>query len=145
MDVGTIQVIANEFLKSLALGVVALAGAYATYGIRKFVAKLKVQTQFIQEEEQRKLVQAALEDVAELTEKTVAAIEQTTAKQIREAVKDGKIDRTELEQLAKRAAFDITETLKPETQKVIDQHFGGFQSYLEKCIEAKVLELKTKS
>lgn len=141
----TMQSMANEFLFSLALGVVTLMAAYATYGIRKIIAKVQAQTQMITDEEQRKILLAALEDVAELTEKTVTALEQTTAKQLREAVKDGKVNKSELEQLAKRASFEITQGLEAETMEVIEKHFGSFRSYLEKCIEAKVFELKTNS
>lgn len=138
-----IQSIAGEFAATMALGVITLLAAYATYGIRKVTEKVKLQTQQIKEEGQRNLLLNALEDVSELTEKVVGSIEQTTAKSLRELVADGKVDRVELEALAKKAAAEITASLQPDMQRVIEENFGSFEKYLSACIESKVLELKS--
>ncbi|MBV1817631.1 hypothetical protein KUA25_06090 [Bacteroidales bacterium MSK.15.36] len=138
-----IQSMASEFIVTLALGIITLLAAYATYGIRKVTEKVKLQTQQIKEEEKRNLLLNALDDVSELTEKVVGSIEQTTAKSLRELVADGKADRAELEALAKKAAAEITQSLTPEAQRVIEENFGNFEKYLSACIESKVLELKS--
>lgn len=138
-----IQSMASEFVLTMALGIVALLAAYATYGIKKVTEKVKLQTQLIEETEKRTLLLNALEDVSELTEKVVGSIEQTTARSLRELVSSGKADRTQLEALAKKAASEITTSLQPDVQRVIEENFGSFEKYLSACIESKVLELKT--
>lgn len=138
-----IQSMASEFVLTMALGIVTLLAAYATYGIKKVTEKVKLQTQLIEETEKRTLLLNALEDVSELTEKVVGSIEQTTARSLRELVSSGKADRTQLEALAKKAASEITTSLQPDVQRVIEENFGSFEKYLSACIESKVLELKT--
>lgn len=76
---------------------------------------------------------------------TVGAIEQTTAKALREAVKDGKTDREELLTLSTKAFEEIKGKVGPEAQKVITQNLGSFDEYLSNLIEVKVLELKAET
>lgn len=137
-----IQSTVSEAAVTIVLALIGLLAAYATYGIHKLTEKVKTQTAQLKDEEARRLLNNALEDVEELTTVTVASIEQTTAKQLREAVKDGKVDRSELVALSKQAAEEITAAVKPETQKVIEENLGSFRDYISKLIEEKVLSLK---
>lgn len=137
-----LQGIAQDLLTTLAVAVITLLAAYATFGIQKATARVKLQIQALEHEEQRTLLLDALEDVELLTTKTVGAIEQTTARELRELVKAGKKSREELIALGKQAAAEITAALKPEAQAIIEANYGNFKSFLEKYIEDKVLELK---
>lgn len=138
-----IQTAASEVAVTLVLALIGLLAAYATYGIRKMTEKVKAQIVQLKDDAARQLLNNALEDVEELTTVTVASIEQTTAKSLREAVKDGKVDRSELVALSKHAADEITAAIKPEAQKIIEDNLGSFKDYVSKLIEEKVLELKT--
>ena len=64
---------------------------------------------------------------------------------MREAVKDGLKNRSELEQLAKVAFNEVAEALKPQSRVLIEKHFGSFSKYLSKTIEAMVFKVKSKS
>jgi Na+-transporting methylmalonyl-CoA/oxaloacetate decarboxylase gamma subunit len=139
----TLQTVFTEGVSTIMLALLGLLAAYATYGIRKFTAKVKMQTEQLKDEGARLLLNNALEDVEELTAVTVAAIEQTTAKSLREAVKAGKADREELLALASRAATEISAAVKPEAARLIQENFGSFKDYVAKLIEEKVLNLKT--
>ena len=96
MSMEIIQSAATELLVNVALAVLALAGAYAVYYIRLGTSKLKAQTAQIEDASTRKVLDDALEDVANLATLSVGAMEQTTAKALREAVKGGKASREEL-------------------------------------------------
>lgn len=137
-----IQSVASDLVVNVVVGLLGLLAAYATYGIKVGASKLRLQAQQIQSTEQRRLFLAALDDVEALTGKTVAAVEQTTAKALREAVKAGTADPEALKQLALDAAVEIKAALQPSTVLLITKHLGNFDDYLAKCIEAKVLELK---
>jgi hypothetical protein len=138
-----IQSMANQSLVNLFVALLGLLAAYATYGISKITTKAKAQTQQIKDDAQRKLLDDAIDDVEELTTKTVGAIEQTTAKELREAVKAGSAKKEDLIALSKKAAEEIAEQIKPEAQQLIEENFGSFEDYLMKCIENKVLFLKS--
>ena len=142
MDMNTIQSTATEVLTNIGLAVLAFAGAYAVYYIRLGVSKLKVQTAQISDESTRKVLENALTDVANFATLSVNAMEQTTAKALREAVKNGTANREELLALGKQVFDDVKATIAPEAQKVITQNLGSFDDYLTKCIEDAVLKVK---
>lgn len=140
-----IQTAAGQMLATLALGVISLVGAYGLYFIRKGGLWLEEQTKQIKDETFRQRLDDALYDVENLARVTVGAFEQTTAKALREAVKDGKTDREELVSLSKKAFEEIKGKVGPEAQKVITENLGSFDEYLANLIEVKVLELKAET
>ena len=133
---------ANEVVVNIVVALLGLLAAYAISGIRSFTTKVKLQTAQLESDGQRGLLLDALDDVQELTTKTVTAIEQTTAKALREAVKDGRATPEELKELSLVARDEIIDAVKPDTMRIIDENFGSFEEYVLKCIETKVLELK---
>lgn len=139
----TAQQLFNQIVIDIAMAMIALLAAYGVNAIKKLTKKVKLETELIKNEEQRKLLTDALNDLENLTTKTVAQIEQTTAKALREAVKNGIKDRAELEALSKKAFDEIAGALKPESKALIEKNFGNFSKYLTNAIEAKVLELKS--
>ena len=102
MDMAIIQNAATEVLVNITLAVIALAGSFAVYYIRLGASKLKAQTAQISDESARKVLENALTDVANLATLSVNAMEQTTAKALREAVKSGTATREELVALGKQ-------------------------------------------
>ena len=87
MDLDIITNAAANTLVNAVLAMIALAGAYVVYYIRLAATQVKAQTQRIRNESARKLLENALDDVVNLAEVSVSAMEQTTAKAIRECVK----------------------------------------------------------
>lgn len=142
MDMNIIQSAATEVLVNLALAVISLAGAYAVYYIRLGASKLKAQTAQIEDESARKVLDNALADVENLATKSVGAIEQTTAKALRDAVKSGAANREDLLALGKQVFNEVKAAIAPEAQKVITDNLGSFDDYLTKCIEDAVLKVK---
>ena len=142
MDMNIIQSAATEVLVNLALAVISLAGAYAAYYIRLGASKLKAQTAQIEDESARKVLDNALADVENLATKSVGAMEQTTAKALRDAVKSGAANREDLLALGKQVFNEVKAAIAPEAQKVITDNLGSFDDYLTKCIEDAVLKVK---
>ena len=137
-----IQTAASEVLVNLLLGIIILAGTFGMYYIQKAAAKVKAQTAQINDAATRTLLDNALTDVEQLAVKTVGAIEQTTAKALREAVKDGKADREELLTLGKQAFNEVKEAILPEAQQLITENLGDFDAYLKKVLENAVRKVK---
>ena len=142
MDMEIIKQAVMELLLTIALGVLTLAGSYAAYYIKLATAKVQAQTAKIEDEYARSVFENAVADVAGLAQMSVAAMEQTTAKALREAVKTGKADRTELVALGKQVFDEVKAAVAPEAQKVIAATVGSFDEYLRKVIEAEVLRIK---
>lgn len=142
MNMEIIQSVVSETLVNLMLAVITLAGTYAIYYIRLGASKLQAQTAQIADEKARQLLNNAVLDVANLVTLSVGAMEQTTAKALREAVKAGTKDRAELVALGRDVFNDVKKQIGPEAQRVITKNLDSFDSYLKKCIENEVLKVK---
>lgn len=139
MNMELIQSAASDALVNVVLAVIALAGAYY---IRLGAAKLKEQTAQIKDEAGRKVLEDALDDVVNLATVSVGAMEQTTAKALRDAVKSGKASREELLALGKQVFDEVKAAISPQAQKVITDNLGSFDKYLTAVIEDAVLKVK---
>lgn len=137
-----IQTMASEVLVNVALGVITLLGAYAVYYIRVGVSMAKAKTAQIESDATRKLLNDALADVENLAVKSVGAMEQTTAKTLRDAVKIGNGDREKLVALGKEVFDEVKAAITPDAQALITKNLGSFDSYLTKCIEDAVRRVK---
>jgi len=142
MEMQIIQSAASEALVNVTLAAITLVAAVAVYYIRLAASNVKAQTSRIQDEAARKLLDNALADVERLATKSVGAMEQTTAKALRETVKDGSKSREELLALGRNVFNDVKSSIGPEAQKVITDNLGSFDKYLTKCIEDAVLKIK---
>lgn len=149
MNMELIQSAASDALVNVVLAVIALAGAYAVYYIRLGAAKLKEQTAQIKEqtaqikdEAGRKVLEDARDDVVNLATVSVGAMEQITAKALRDAVKSGKANREELLALGKQVFDEVKAAISPQAQKVITDNLGSFDKYLTAVIEDAVLKVK---
>ena len=118
MNMDVILSAASDTLVNVLLAVITLGGAYALYYLKLGAAKVKAQTAQIESQEQ------------------------TTAKALRQAVKDGKADREKLLALGRQVLEEVTAAVAPETQAVITKHLGNFEDYVMKCIEDAVLKVK---
>lgn len=142
MDMEIITGAASDALVNILLAVITLGGAYALYYLKLGAAKVKAQTAQIKDEQARNLLENAVDDVTNLVSVGVGAMEQTTAKALRQAVKDGKADREELLALGKQVLGEVKAAVAPEAQEVITKHLGNFEDYVMKCIEDAVLKVK---
>ena len=137
-----IQTALTETRLRILLGIITLAGAYATYYLHLNASKLKVQTAQIKDDQSRKLLENALADVTNLATTLVGAMEQTTAKELREAVKAGKASPDELKALSAKIFNEVKSEIAPETQRVIQDNLGSFDTYVDAVIEDAVRKVK---
>lgn len=137
-----IQTAASQMFINVALGVIALLGAYGVYFVQKAAVKVQAQTAQIKDEAARKLVENAVHDTEALTLKAVGAMEQTTAKALREAVKNGAADKEKLLALGKQVFDDVKSQLGPDVQETITDNLCDFDTYLKLLIEDTVMKVK---
>lgn len=142
MDMEIITTAASNVLANIVLAVIALAGAYAVYYIRLAGAQVKAQTKRIEDATAREQLENALDDVVNLATISVNAMEQTTARAIRDGVKAGVNSKEELVILGKKVFCEVKAAIAPEAQRVITENLGSFDDYLTKCIEDAVLKVK---
>lgn len=131
-----------QMLVTVLLALIALAGAYATAYIKKASEKLRLEMTTMEDVNQMMHMRTALDRLEVVAEKTVNKIEEATAKQIRAAVKDGKVERYELERLAEDAYEEIISTMEPQYAEMIQKTLGDARTYILNTIDEKVELLK---
>ena len=142
MNLELINSAASDTLTNIVLAVIALVGAYVMYFIRLAQAQAKAKTSQIKDDSARKFFENALDDVVNLATVSVNAMEQTTARELRDLVKLGKANREQLLALGERVFDEVKAAIAPEAQRVITKNLGSFDAYLSKCIEDAVLKVK---
>ena len=129
-------------LTNVLIAVLSVGSAYAVMLLNKAKKKLEAETEKIKEDRLRDRTKSAIDSLHLIAAKTITKIEQTTAEKLRQDVKDGVADKTELYDLADQAFDEIILTLKPEYKKLLETELGNFQEYVATLIEEKVFEIK---
>ncbi len=109
---------------------------------RKAITRAVEETTHLKSKTAAELLENALWRLDDVVTRVVQKIEQTTAGELRQAVKDGKVDRKELLALSKQAYREIVETLGAGTINILEGGLGDLRKYIESSIEAKVHEVK---
>jgi len=85
----------------------------------------------------------ATDAVSTVAAATVAKLEQTTGKELRQLVKEGKADREELLGLAEDAYQEIMETISFEVLDDLENYVQDSELYIRNVIEKELLKLKS--
>lgn len=120
----------------------SVAAVYLNLLLRKLKTKAESEIEKIENEKAEAVFKAAVDKVDILAEKTVAALEQTTAAEIRRRIKEGNATKEDLTEACEGACFNIYSELKPEYAKVIKDSYSDISEYIQKVIEEKLLRLK---
>lgn len=120
---------------TLVIALLGLAIAYGTSFIRRASERLQEQTE-------AELVQHLIANLERVVLVTVAAAEQRVAKDLRQAVKEGKADREELLAIAGSVKQEVLDILGVETMWLLEEVFGDVNALIESYIESAVAQVK---
>ncbi|GMQ61185.1 hypothetical protein [Vallitalea maricola] len=126
---------------TIVIGIISLIGAYAVKFITQLTAKAKEQTALIKNDNMTFLIREAMERINQVSKTVVTSIEQTTAKELREMVKDGEIEKEEIEKLGQKAFDEVVNVCNNEKQ-YLSKWITNVDGYIQNVIEQKVFELK---
>ena len=124
-------------------GILAIASAYMTLFVAKATQKAKIETEKLNDERQRKIVNATLDKVDELLKTNIIALENTVKKDMLVLIADGKIEKDELKTLAKNVKENVLNQLGNDSLAVLNDALGDVNGYLEARIEEKLVEIKS--
>ena len=120
---------------TLVIALLGLAVAYGTGYIRKASQRLQEQTK-------AELVTNLISNLEKVVLVAVEGAEQRVAKDLREAVKDGKANREQLLAVADAVKRDVLDILGTESVWLLEQTFGDVHTMIENYIEAAVAQVK---
>ena len=125
-------------------GILAIASAYMTLFVAKATQKAKAETEKLNDERQRKIVNATLNKVDELLRTNIIALENTAKKDMLALIDDGKIEKDELKKLAQDVKINVLNQLGEDSLAILNDTLGDVNGYLEARIEVKLAEIKAK-
>jgi hypothetical protein len=135
----------NDAIVQIVGALLGLAVSYAVFFITKAQVKIHEATaQKIADDSKKKLIDDAVDRVIGLTQNTVLKIEQVSASALREAVKDGTIEKSELESLGKQAVQEVYSQLTEESKALLQTQVVDIQKYILDLVEKTVFEIKNK-
>ena len=123
-------------------GILAIASAYMTLFVAKATQKAKVEIEKLNDERQRKIMNATLNKVDELLRTNIIALENTVKKDMLVLIEDGKIEKDELKKLAQDVKENVLNQLGEDSIAVLNDTLGDVNGYLEVRIEEKLAEIK---
>ena len=126
-------------------GILAIASAYMTLFVAKATQKAKAETEKLNDERQRKIVNATLNKVDELLRTNIIALENTTKKDMLSLIYDGKIEKDELKKLAQDVKENVLNQLGDDSLAILNDTLGDVNGYLEVRIEEKIAKKKKKN
>ena len=125
-------------------GILAIASAYMTLFVAKATQKAKAETEKLNDERQRKIINATLNKVDELLRTNIIALENTAKKDMLALIDDGKIEKDELKKLAQDVKINVLNQLGEDSLAILNDTLGDVNGYLEARIEEKLAEIKVK-
>ena len=123
-------------------GLLAIASAYMTLFVAKATQRAKVETEKLNDERQKAIVDATLDKVDELLKTNIIALENTVKKDMLELIADGKIEKEELKKLAENVKINVINQLGEGSMAILNETLGDVNRYLEIRIEEKLAEIK---
>ena len=124
-------------------GILAIASAYMTLFVAKATQKAKAETEKLNDERQRKIINATLNKVDELLKTNIIALENTVKKDMLALIADGKIEKDELKTLAQDVKENVLNQLGDDSLAILNDTLGDVNGYLEARIEEKLAEIKS--
>lgn len=132
----------QNVLVNILIALITLLGAYVVLYLNKLQVKVVTEIGKIKDDKQQKLFTDAINRLNDLVLKTVTQIEQTTAKDLREAIKNGKVDKAELLALGKQAVDEVYLQLTDDSLEVLEQELTDVEDYIRASVEATVFNIK---
>ena len=141
------ELLQNTIIQLLGIvigGILAVASAYATLFVAKATQRAKVEIEKLNDERQRKIMNATLNKVDELLRPNIIALENTVKKDMLVLIEDGKIEKDELKKLAQDVKANVLNQLGEDSIAILNDTLGDVNGYLEVRIEEKLAEIKAK-
>lgn len=129
-------------LTNIGIALIGLVSAYLVVLIHRAAERIKAETSTVKNEDQRKLINDAIDRINDLATKGVAQTEQTLAAQLRQAVKDGKATPEDLKALGDALKQDVYAQLSEDVKKALAGQITDIEKYVSDTVEAVLLDLK---
>lgn len=131
-----------NLLVTVAVGVIGIVGAYTTVCLNKITANIKSKTNKIENENQKALIESAIERVNDLVRVNVIKAQETLVKEIVEKTEDGIFDKSDLKAVADVVKNDVIKQMGEQVTELVKVEINDLEGYVLAVIEKTLAELK---
>ena len=131
-----------NLLVTVAVGVIGIVGAYTTVCLNKITANIKSKTNKIENENQKALIESAIERVNDLVRVNVIKAQETLVKEIMEKTEDGIFDKSDLKVVADVVKNDVIKQMGEQVTELVKIEIDDLEGYVSAVIEKTLAELK---
>ncbi|MBP3916364.1 hypothetical protein [Clostridium sp.] len=131
-----------NLLVTVAVGVIGIVGAYTTVCLNKITANIKSKTNKIENENQKALIESAIERVNDLVRVNVIKAQETLVKEIVEKTEDGIFDKSDLRAVADVVKNDVMKQMGEQVTELVKVEINDLEGYVLAVIEKTLAELK---
>lgn len=131
-----------NLLVTVAVGVIGIVGAYTTVCLNKITANIKSKTNKIENENQKTLIESAIERVNDLVRVNVIKAQETLVKEIVEKTEDGIFDKSDLKAVAEVVKNDVIKQMGEQVTELVKVEINDLEGYVLAVIEKTLAELK---
>lgn len=131
-----------NLLVTVAVGVIGIVGAYTTVCLNKITANIKSKTNKIENENQKALIESAIERVNDLVRVNVIKAQETLVKEIMEKTEDGIFDKSDLKAVADVVKNDVIKQMGEQVTELVKVEINDLEGYVLAVIEKTLAELK---
>ena len=137
-----IQDIINSIVQTIIGGALSIASVYISIYVAKAIEVSKIKASLIKNEEAKAIINSTIDRVDDLIATNIISVENTLKPQILEAIKDGKVDNSELEELSIVVKKNVLKQMSEDTCEVLNATLSDVHGYIENRIERILAELK---
>ena len=123
-------------------GLITIACAYMTLFVAKITQKASLEVTKLKDERQQAILSNTLSKVDDLLKTNIVALEETTKKVMLDAINDGKIEKTELKQLAEEVKTNVINQLGEGSLSILNESLGDTTGYIEARLEEVLADVK---
>ena len=131
-----------ELLDIVIKGLLTIASAYGVYLVSKVIQRIKLKMIKLESEQAQVIFNNALEKVDMLLKTNIVAMENTLKKEISEGIKDGKIEKDELNKLAVNVKENVLNQLGKGSLDILNDGLNDVNGYIEARLEQVLVDIK---
>ena len=131
-----------ELLDIVIKGLLTIASAYGVYLVSKVIQRIKLKMIKLESEQAQVIFNNALEKVDMLLKTNIVAMENTLKKEISEGIKDGKVEKDELNKLAVNVKENVLNQLGKGSLDILNEGLNDVNGYIEARLEQVLVDIK---
>ena len=132
-----VEIVVNELISTIVMGVFAILLGLLSYGVKVGISYLKSKAK-------SEISQSALDRLESVIYASVKATNETVGKELKVAISDGKIDKSELLSLKDTVRNQVLANMSEDIKESVSYTVIDLNSYINDLIEVSLAEIKGK-